>query len=41
MTERLAGVDGTLFTRATNSRTGKGFTTVLSVPLESGLGSRE
>ncbi|MEU9092933.1 sensor histidine kinase [Streptomyces sp. NPDC087901] len=41
MAERLASVDGTLATRATDSRSGKGFTTVLSVPLESGLGSRE
>lgn len=41
MTERLASVDGTLTTRATEPRSGKGFTTVLSVPLESGLGSGE
>lgn len=41
MAERLATVDGTLTTRATEPRSGKGFTTVLSVPLESGLGSRE
>lgn len=41
MTERLASVDGTLTTRATDPRSGKGFTTVLSVPLESGLGSGE
>ncbi|MFE9782996.1 sensor histidine kinase [Streptomyces sp. NPDC005775] len=41
MTERLASVDGTLITRATDPRSGKGFTTVLSVPLESGLGSGE
>ncbi|MER7723939.1 sensor histidine kinase [Streptomyces sp. NPDC096323] len=41
MAERLATVDGTLITRATDARSGKGFTTVLSVPLESGLGSRE
>ncbi|MFI6646061.1 sensor histidine kinase [Streptomyces sp. NPDC050529] len=41
MAERLASVGGTLVTRATNSRSGKGFTTLLSVPLESGLGSRE
>ncbi|MFI6864461.1 sensor histidine kinase [Streptomyces sp. NPDC050421] len=41
MTERLSSVDGVLTTRATDSRSGKGFTTVLSVPLESGLGSGE
>lgn len=41
MTERLASIDGTLTTRATEPRSGKGFTTVLSVPLESGLGSGE
>ncbi|MEU8700677.1 sensor histidine kinase [Streptomyces sp. NPDC048680] len=39
--ERLATVDGTLTTRATNSRSGKGFTITLGVPLESGLGSGE
>ncbi|MBO0914351.1 sensor histidine kinase [Streptomyces laculatispora] len=39
--ERLATVDGTLAIRAANSRSGKGFTLALSVPLESGLGSRE
>ncbi|MFD0023504.1 sensor histidine kinase [Streptomyces sp. NPDC058382] len=39
--ERLDGVDGTLITRATNSRSGKGFTLALGVPLESGLGSGE
>lgn len=39
--ERLATVDGTLTTRATNSRSAKGFTIALSVPLESGLGSGE
>ncbi|TWG05473.1 two-component system sensor histidine kinase DesK [Streptomyces brevispora] len=39
--ERLATVDGTLTTRATDSRSGKGFTTALGVPLESGLGSQE
>lgn len=39
--ERLATVDGTLTTRPTNPRTGKGFTLALGVPLESGLGSRE
>lgn len=39
--ERLATVDGTLTTRATDSRSAKGFTIVLSVPLESGLGSGE
>lgn len=39
--ERLATVDGTLTTRATNSRSGKGFTMALGVPLESGLGSPE
>ncbi|WP_406092937.1 sensor histidine kinase [Streptomyces sp. NBC_01013] len=38
--ERLASVDGTLITRATDSRSGKGFTMLLSVPLGSGLGSR-
>lgn len=38
--ERLATVDGTLTTRATNSRSGKGFTMALGVPLESGPGSR-
>lgn len=41
ITERLATVDGTLTTRATDSRSGKGFTAVLSVPLGSGLGSPE
>ncbi|MEV0782292.1 sensor histidine kinase [Streptomyces sp. NPDC050423] len=39
--ERLATVDGTLTTRATNSRSGRGFTIALNVPLESGLGSGE
>ncbi|WNI22647.1 sensor histidine kinase [Streptomyces sp. ITFR-16] len=39
--ERLTTVDGTLATRATDPRSGKGFTMVLSVPLESGLGSAE
>lgn len=39
--ERLTTVDGTLATRATDSRSGKGFTMVLSVPLGSGLGSAE
>lgn len=39
--ERLAAVGGTLTTRATDSRSGKGFTVVLSVPLASGLGSGE
>lgn len=41
ITERLATVDGTLTTRATDSLSGKGFTAVLSVPLGSGLGSPE
>ncbi|WP_405938667.1 histidine kinase [Streptomyces sp. NBC_00726] len=41
LTERLASVDGTLTTRATQPRSGKGFTMVLSVPFESGLGSAE
>ncbi|MER6116821.1 sensor histidine kinase [Streptomyces sp. NPDC001743] len=41
MAERLATVDGTLTTRATDARSGKGFTAVLSVPLGTGLGSRE
>lgn len=41
MAERLATVDGTLTTRATDPRSGRGFTAVLGVPLESGLGSRE
>ncbi|MFF1924281.1 sensor histidine kinase [Streptomyces sp. NPDC058221] len=39
--ERLDAVGGTLTSRATNSRSGKGFTLALGVPLESGLGSRE
>ncbi|MEW1687675.1 sensor histidine kinase [Streptomyces sp. NPDC091265] len=39
--ERLATVDGTLITRATNSRSGKGFTMAIGVPFGSGLGSRE
>lgn len=39
--ERLATVDGTLATRAANSRTGKGFTLTLSVPVESDLGFPE
>ncbi|WP_406454432.1 sensor histidine kinase [Streptomyces sp. NBC_00876] len=39
--ERLATVDGTLATRSTHPRSGKGFTMVLSVPLGSGLGSPE
>lgn len=41
LTERLATVGGTLTTRATHPRSGKGFTMVLSVPFESGLGSAE
>ncbi|MEU2246343.1 sensor histidine kinase [Streptomyces sp. NPDC019224] len=41
LAERLATVDGTLITRATHPRSGKGFTMVLSVPFESGLGSAE
>ncbi|MYS38178.1 MULTISPECIES: sensor histidine kinase [unclassified Streptomyces] len=41
LTERLATVEGTLGTRATHARSGKGFTMVLSVPFESGLGSAE
>ncbi|MFJ1899178.1 MULTISPECIES: sensor histidine kinase [unclassified Streptomyces] len=39
--ERLATVDGTLATRVTNSRSGKGFTLTLSVPVESDLGFPE
>lgn len=39
--ERLATVDGTLATRVTNPRSGKGFTLTLTVPAESGLGSPE
>ncbi|MEU3227330.1 histidine kinase [Streptomyces sp. NPDC006976] len=41
LAERLATVDGTLTTRPTHPRSGKGFTMVLSVPFESGLGSAE
>ncbi|MFJ4902307.1 sensor histidine kinase [Streptomyces sp. NPDC088727] len=39
--ERLATVDGTLTTRATDPRSGKGFTITLSVPVESDLGFPE
>ncbi|OKK16621.1 histidine kinase [Streptomyces sp. CB02488] len=39
--ERLATVDGTLATRATDPRSGKGFTITLSVPVESDLGFPE
>ncbi|MGC5398756.1 sensor histidine kinase [Streptomyces sp. DT20] len=39
--ERLATVDGTLTTRATEPRSGKGFTITLSVPVESDLGFPE
>lgn len=39
--ERLATVDGTLATRVTDPRSGKGFTLTLSVPVESDLGFPE
>lgn len=39
--ERLATVDGTLATRVTNTRSGKGFTITLSVPVGSDLGFPE
>ncbi|WP_330240597.1 sensor histidine kinase [Streptomyces sp. NBC_00525] len=41
ITERLSAVRGTVSTRATHQRSGKGFTMVLSVPFESGLVSPE